>query len=182
MPQLTRKPFFQQPVKNKQEAYEKLVGNNTTLKTNKYKHSSTNFFIGRLEEDNGATVFSFAKKQQKTNLFFSINSLNITGWYKEWNIQKIMNLLNEASNSKFVTRKRNIIIDQSNVNYEVWNEIIFRIQTLWLPWCLHISKGWYWNARVTKVAFRNCTTFTSALKKLMEKRWYWTLKFGYANV
>ena len=62
MPQLTRKPFFQQPVKNKQEAYEKLVGNNTTLKTNKYKHSSTNFFIGRLEEDNGATVFSFAKK------------------------------------------------------------------------------------------------------------------------
>ena len=31
--------------------------------------------------------------------------------------QKIINLLNEVNNSKFVTRKWNIVNDQSNVNY-----------------------------------------------------------------
>ena len=37
--------------------------------------------------------------------------------------QKILNLLNEASDSKFVTRKWNIVNDQSNANYDVENEI-----------------------------------------------------------
>ena len=37
--------------------------------------------------------------------------------------QKILNLLNEASDSKFVTRKWNIVNDQSNSNYDVENEI-----------------------------------------------------------
>ena len=35
--------------------------------------------------------------------------------------QKILNLLNEASNSKFVTRKWNIVNDQSNTNNDVGN-------------------------------------------------------------
>ena len=34
-----------------------------------------------------------------------------------------MNLLNEARDSKFVTRKWNIVNDQSNVNYDVRNRI-----------------------------------------------------------
>ena len=34
------------------------------------------------------------------------------------------NLLNEANDSKFVTRKWNIAHDQSNGNYDVGNEII----------------------------------------------------------
>ena len=33
--------------------------------------------------------------------------------------QKILNLLNEAGDSKFGTRKRNIFNDRSNVNYDV---------------------------------------------------------------
>ena len=33
--------------------------------------------------------------------------------------QKILNLLNEANSSKFVTRKWNIVNDQSNANYNV---------------------------------------------------------------
>ena len=37
--------------------------------------------------------------------------------------QKILNLLNEASDSKFVTRKWNIVNDQSNANYDAENEI-----------------------------------------------------------
>ena len=35
-----------------------------------------------------------------------------------------MNLLNEASGSRFVTRKWNIINDQSNTNFDVGNEIV----------------------------------------------------------
>ena len=38
--------------------------------------------------------------------------------------QKILNLLNEASDSKFVTRKWNIFNDQSYSNYDAGNEII----------------------------------------------------------
>ena len=41
--------------------------------------------------------------------------------------QKILNLLNEASDSKFVARKSNIVYDQSNANYVVGNELIFMI-------------------------------------------------------
>ena len=33
--------------------------------------------------------------------------------------QKILNLLNQTSNSEFVTKKRNIVNDQSNANYNV---------------------------------------------------------------
>ena len=39
--------------------------------------------------------------------------------------QKILHLLNEPNDSKFVTRKRNIANDQSNANYDVRNEIIY---------------------------------------------------------
>ena len=35
--------------------------------------------------------------------------------------QKILNLLNEANNSKFVTRKWNIVSDQSNADYDIGN-------------------------------------------------------------
>ena len=44
--------------------------------------------------------------------------------------QKILNLLNEASNSKFVTRIWNIVNDQSNANYDVGNKIIYNIKVL----------------------------------------------------
>ena len=44
--------------------------------------------------------------------------------------QKLLNLLNEASDSKFVTRKWNIVNDQSNGNYDVGNEIIYNIEVL----------------------------------------------------
>ena len=37
--------------------------------------------------------------------------------------QKILHLLNEAKDSKFVTRKWNIFNDNSNANYGVGNEI-----------------------------------------------------------
>ena len=38
--------------------------------------------------------------------------------------QKTLNLLNEAKNSKFVSRKQNTVNDQSNANYDVENKVI----------------------------------------------------------
>ena len=43
---------------------------------------------------------------------------------------KNIDLLNEASNSKFVTRKWNTGKDQSNANYDAGNEIIYKTKVL----------------------------------------------------
>ena len=44
--------------------------------------------------------------------------------------QKILNSINEANDSKFVTRKWIIVNDQSNANYDVGNEIIYDTEIL----------------------------------------------------
>ena len=84
---IDNKPFFDQPVKNKQEAYEKLIemsrnydditGNllDFPCHQNYYKFIGidllwqTNMnipkqidFVGKLEEDDGATMFAIAQK------------------------------------------------------------------------------------------------------------------------
>ena len=43
---------------------------------------------------------------------------------------KILILLSEASDSKFVTRKWTIVDDQSNTNYDAGNEIIYNTEVL----------------------------------------------------
>ena len=100
---IDNKPFFDQPVKNKQEVYEKLIeisrnGDYTTgnlldylYHQNYYKligidlsrQPNTNIpqqinFVGKLEEDDGTAMFSIAEKQQKTIPNFSLNSLIVT--------------------------------------------------------------------------------------------------------
>ena len=44
--------------------------------------------------------------------------------------QEILNLLNDASDSNFVTRKRNNVNDQSNANWGVGKEIIYNTEVL----------------------------------------------------
>ena len=44
--------------------------------------------------------------------------------------QKILNLLNEASDSKFVTRKWNNVNDNSKSNYDATNEISYHTEVL----------------------------------------------------
>ena len=98
---IDNKPFFDEPAKNKEEVYEKLVemsrnydyttGNlldflyhqnyykfsSIFIKTSKYKYSQQINFLGKLEEDDGAAMFFIAEKKQKTVLNFSLNSLNV---------------------------------------------------------------------------------------------------------
>ena len=44
--------------------------------------------------------------------------------------QKVLNLLNDANNSKFVTGKWNIVNDNSKENYDVGNKIIYNTEVL----------------------------------------------------
>ena len=44
--------------------------------------------------------------------------------------RKILNLLNEANDSKLVTRKSNIVNDQSNAYYDPRNKIIHNTKVL----------------------------------------------------
>ena len=106
------KLFFDQPVNSKQEAYKKLVEitRNTDYTTgnllydlyhqNYYKligidlsrQANTSIpqqtnFSGKLEEDDGATMFFIAEKQQKTILNYCLDQLVLAKQYKQWNVK-----------------------------------------------------------------------------------------------
>ena len=96
---IDNKPFFDQPVKNKQEAYKKLIemsrNDDCTTWNLDYLHHQYYYkligldlsrqtntsilqkinFVEKLEQDDGATMFFIAEKQQKTILNFSLDSL-----------------------------------------------------------------------------------------------------------
>ena len=100
---IDNKPFFDQPVKKKQEWYEKLIemsrnddyttgnlldyfyhqnyykriGIDLSRQTNTNSPQQINF-TGKLEEDDGTTMLFIAEKQQKTILNFSLDSLIVT--------------------------------------------------------------------------------------------------------
>ena len=88
--------------------------------------------------------------------------------------QKILNLLNEASDSKFLTGKSNIVNDQSNANYDVGNEIIYNTEILKSNHCDYNDA--YILVRddiiiirhniATEVAFKNCTSFIKCITKI----------------
>ena len=99
---IDNKPFFDQPIKSKQEGLEKLieVSRNDDFMTGnlldylyhqKYKligidlwrQTNTSIsqqinFVGKLEEDDGARMFLIVGMQQKTILNFSLDSLIVT--------------------------------------------------------------------------------------------------------
>ena len=57
--------------------YDKLFGIDLLRKTNASIPQQINF-VGRLEEDDNSTMFFIAEKQQKTVLYFSLDSLIVT--------------------------------------------------------------------------------------------------------
>ena len=59
------------------QKYYKLIGIDLSRQTNTIIPQQI-IFIGKLEEDDGATVLSIAQKQQKTILNFSLDSLIVT--------------------------------------------------------------------------------------------------------
>ena len=86
--------------------------------------------------------------------------------------KKILHLLNEESNSKFVTRNWNIVNDQSNANYDVGNEISIR-QVLKSNLC-EFSDAYILvrgdttinEHNATQVVFKNCAPNTKCITKI----------------
>ena len=86
--------------------------------------------------------------------------------------QKILSLLDEASNSKFVARKWNIVNDNSKTSYDVANEITYNTEVL--KSSLWDYKGAYILVRSyisvaaapeAQVAFKNNAQFTKCITK-----------------
>ena len=87
--------------------------------------------------------------------------------------QKILNLLNDANDSKSVARKWNIVNDQSNAKYEVRNEVIYNTEVLKSNLCdynnAYILVGGDITVKaagVTQVSFKNCAPFTKCITKI----------------
>ena len=87
--------------------------------------------------------------------------------------QKILNLLNNVNDSKFVTRKWNIASDNSNSNYAAANEITYNTEILKSNICdyndayiLVTGDITVVAATATQVAFKNCALFTKCITKI----------------
>ena len=61
--------------------YYNLIGIDVSKQLNVSIAQQINF-LGKLEEDDGATIFFVSEKQQKAILNFSLDSLLVTEWYK----------------------------------------------------------------------------------------------------
>ena len=87
--------------------------------------------------------------------------------------QKILNLLKEAKDSKIVTRKWNIVKDNSNTNFGVGSETIYDTEVLKFKLCdytddyiLVKDNITIIGHQVTQVAFKNCASFTKCITKI----------------
>ena len=88
--------------------------------------------------------------------------------------QKRLNLLNEASDSTFVTKKWNIVNNESNANYDIENEIIYYTKVSKSNLCDYndayiLVRGNIITMRCnnpTQVAIKNCAPFISCITKI----------------
>ena len=206
------KSFFDTPIKNKEEAYEAIVemGKNndyTTGNLSDYQYFSKHYkliaidlsekielenpdlkqqinFIGRLERNEGATMFFIIEKSEETTFEFTecYNSCLILTTY-EMETQKIVNLLGDANNesSKFATRKWYVINDQNNTDYGERNEdsTTFKFETKVIKSSLCDYSDAYilvtgditalYDNADTRVSFKNCATFTKYITHINDE-------------
>ena len=86
--------------------------------------------------------------------------------------QKILNLLNEASGSRFVRKKKNIVNDQSNTDYDVGKKIIYNTEVVKAKPCDYNYAYVLIRGNITiacnivaRVVFKNCALFTKCITK-----------------
>ena len=87
--------------------------------------------------------------------------------------KKILNLLNEVNNSKFLTTKLNIVNDNSNANYNERNEVIYNMEVLKSTLCDQNDAYILVTGDITitgdngaEVAFKNCAPFIICITKI----------------
>ena len=97
--------------------------------------------------------------------------------------QKMLNLLNGANNSKFVTRKGSILNDNSNAKYGVGNKINYNAEVLKSNICYYndayiLLRGDVTarTALATQITFKNCAKFTKCITIINETPQYMMLK------
>ena len=85
--------------------------------------------------------------------------------------QKILNLSNDANDSKFVTRKWNIVSDNSNSSSGATNNVTYNTEILKSNICdyndayiLVTGDAIVVTAPAIQVAFKNCALFTKCIK------------------
>ena len=163
---IDNKSLVDQPVKNKQEVYEKLIemwrnydytignvldylyhqkyyksiGIDLSWQTNTSIPQKINF-VGKLGEDDGVTMFVIAEKQQKTILNVSLDS----------------SIVNDP---KLVKRKWNIVNYYSKANYGEENDITYNTEVLKSNLCDYNHAYIWWN----------------------NNWWCWKFRFSHANV
>ena len=144
------KRFFDLPVKNEEEPYEKIIDmyNNNDYTTGnlldfsyykencrpiatdlskqtKLKDPQQINFIGKIEgEYNGVTIFFFTEKSEETSFEFS---KKFCKYLIKMETQKIIKLLNSTENeySKFATKRWYVIDSESKGNYSHENQSNF---------------------------------------------------------
>ena len=89
--------------------------------------------------------------------------------------EQILNLLNEAIDSKIVTTKRSIVNDNSKSNYDARNEITYNTEILKSNLCdynnaYNLVRGdiTVVAAPATQVGFKNCAPITKCITKIDE--------------
>ena len=89
--------------------------------------------------------------------------------------KKILNLLKDTNDSKFVTRKRNIANNNSKANYNAGNEITYNTELLNFNLCDYNDAFILVKGDITataapeiQVAFKNCAEFTTCIIKNYE--------------
>ena len=114
-------------------------------------------------------MFLIVEKQQETILKFSLDSLIGTEYYNHGtskNINFFKNLLNHGNDFKFVTRKWNIVNDNSKANYEAENEMVYNTEVLKSNLCDYSDAYILVSGditvtvvEVTQIAFKNYAPF-----------------------
>ena len=75
-----------------------------------------------------------------------------------------------------MTRKWNIVNDQSNTKYSIGNEIIYNKEVLKSnlfdqnDTCILVSREVVIAVHITQLAFKNCAPFARRITKLMEQK------------
>ena len=85
--------------------------------------------------------------------------------------------MNDASDSKFVTRKWNIVNDNSRANYDEGNETTYNTEVLKFNLCDYNDAYILLRGDITvtvapqiQVAFKNCAPLIKCISKLMEQQ------------
>ena len=108
--------------------------------------------------------FLLLQSQNNSTFFLKLNGIIRIMEHKNF---LILNLLNEANDSKAVPRKWNIVNDNSKANYDVGDEITYYTEVLKSNLCDYSDAYILVSGDITiigdnelRVAFKNCAPFT----------------------